>query len=710
MTKKNLTYLTLFLCLTAFLVQAGCVYYNTFYNAKKAFNEAEKIREKNKYINGRGGENQYKRAIEKALKVIEDSPNTKYYDDALYVVGVSYYNTDDFHNANRRLRELLANYPDSPYRKEAELYLAKSKLKLREEEDAMELFENIFNADYSKEFKAEAAMELGQFYYNNTEIAKAQPYFMSVRDSLGGSTEKKQAQTFIADGYFELFRFEDALSAYLQLAGMDLDTKEKYHALFSASESAFNLMKIDDGMDYLNTLLNDEIYYEYSGDIQLQIAKGYEYDGDIESAQDIYLSLAESEDNKKVAAEANYQLGLIEQLDNDNLLAAKEYYDKVVKLYRANESGKDALQRSADIGKLETFARTVTIDSTTTQETIDDAAFTQMQLAQLYWFSLDKPDSAIIEMQYVVDSFPTAFDAPGALIALSQMVQEYKEDTTTADSLLHLLLERYPKSDKVPEALELLDLKGTDADTGYAKVYLEKAETFLVDKENIDSAMYYYQYIVDNFPESELYLQARFALLWVTENYQAPGDSSLFYGYNALVDSFPQTEWAIEAQKIVRVANREKQIEERENDSTGVQDSLVSDNLLADALNSSDVVIDDPNADAYMDPFDALYIDPNGNRAIEMRLDPIQTNRKFVYPVEAYRSEWEGDLYFQILLDFSGEVSKLILKIKSPHEAIDREATETVATMTFDMTQIDVELQEYWFVYRFPVVKPDKLR
>ncbi len=478
MTKKNLTYLTLFLCLTVFLSLSGCVYYNTFFNAKKAFNEAEKIRARTKYTSDTGGNKQYQYAIEKALKVIENHPNTKYYDDALYVIGVSYYNTKQYAKAGRRLRELIANYPESPYIKESELYLAKTKLKSREEEEAMVLFEDIFNSDYERTLKSEAAMGLGQYYYNNNQFLDAQPYFMSVRDSLGNDIEKKRAQQYIADGYYRLFLFDDALGAYLQLAEMDLDKKEKYHAMFTASQAAFRLMRIDDGMDYLNSLLENEIYFSSFGELKLAIAQGKEYDGEFEDAEEIYLELKDIQ-NKKVASEANYQLGLIAQLDNDDLLLAKEYYDTATKLYRANESGEDALYRSVEIGKLAIFARTLEIDSTTTQENIDDAAFTQIQLAQIYWLSLDKPDTAMMEMQYVIDSFPTAFDVPTAMIALSQMYKEHKNDSTASDSILHLVLEKYPTSDRVPEVLDLLDLKGTAADTGYAKLYLDKAEAFL---------------------------------------------------------------------------------------------------------------------------------------------------------------------------------------------------------------------------------------
>ncbi len=335
MTKRKLTYIILFLTVTAFICPTGCVYYNTFYNAKKAFNQAEKIREKNKYTSGTGGQQQYKKAIEKALKVIENNPNTKYYDDALYVVGVSYYHTKQYGKAERRFRELLANYSESQFTKESELYLAKTKLKLREEKDAMELFENIFNADYDKSFKAEAAMGLGLYYYNLDENKEAQPYFLAVRDSLGNDIEKKIAQQHIADGYFSMFKFDKALSAYLQLTGMNPNKKEKYAAFYRAAESAFNMLRIDEGLDYLNTLISEEVYFDSVASLNLTIAKAYEYDGEYEDAEELYISLAD-DDNKKVAAEANYQLGLMAQFDKDNLVLAKEFYDKASKLNRAS--------------------------------------------------------------------------------------------------------------------------------------------------------------------------------------------------------------------------------------------------------------------------------------------------------------------------------------------------------------------------------------
>ena len=112
----------------------------------------------------------------------------------------------------------------------------------------------------------------------------------------------------------------------------------------------------------------------------------------------------------------------------------------------------------------------------------------------------------------------------------------------------------------------------------------------------------------------------------------------------------------------------------------------------------------------YIDPMEALYIDPNGNKAILLEDQPIEIKEPFEYPPEAFRQAWEGDIYFQILLDFSGEVSDYNLKIRSGVDEIDREATEAVASMTFDILRIEPEFINSWFVYKMVIRKPELLR
>ncbi|MEA3296473.1 MAG: tetratricopeptide repeat protein [candidate division Zixibacteria bacterium] len=687
-------------------ILGGCVYYNTFYNAKKAFNAAEKSR-KGATHGRRGNVGGYKRAIEKSLKVIENYPNSKYYDDALYVLMVSYFHTDQYSRSERRAREILANYPESKFTRKALLYLAKAKLMQRDIDDAMSLFQEIFESDYKKAFKAEAAKALGTYYFDNRDYISAEPYFLALRDSMGTEEEQLLAQKRIAEGYFERYHHKDALSAYLQILGMNPDKNSEFLALYRATSCSYRMQRIDEGQDYLRTLIENELYYDSLGMLELKMAEGYEYDEDLIHAEASYRNILEQEENRDVRARAFWNLGLIYQYDYDKLAQAKEYYDSTIQLSRSSEIGKAALQHSSDIGKREVYMRTVIIDSTTTQEVIDEAAYTQYQLAELYWFQLNKPDTGILEMQYIVDSLPTAYDAPKAMIALSEMTRKHEQDSLRSDSILREMLVTYPNSDYVPEALDILNLIGTEADTGYAGKFFKRAEYFLVDEQNIDSARANYQIVTDRFPDSKYNLQARFALVWLTETYESPGDSSVIWAYNELIDSFPNTFWSNEAGKRTQYQPRPKLDIDQRVDSTALADAGEgADSWGVD--NQTGAGAEDTST--YVDPLEAVYVGPNGERLINLPIDPIRVEERFVYPTEAYRLAWWGDLYFQVLLDFSGEVVDHVLMIKSESEEINRRAEEAVASMTFDPSQLREELQNRWLVYKYRVVLPDHLR
>lgn len=711
------------------LMVTGCVYYNTFYNARKAFNDAERQRmEQEQRATGRAsalggarrtaGAGQYNVAIEKSLKVIENYPSSSWYDDALYVLGVSYFHTGQFDKSERRLRELLANYEESEYVTEATLYLAKSKLQLGEEADAMMLFEEIFNEDFDRRLKAEAALGLGEFYMETGDAERAQSYFRAVRDSLGRGDQKIAAQRSIGDALYMEYQFDDALGAYLQLLGMNPENKDRYHALWQAADASYRMLRIDDGLDYLRQLMEHEEFYDSLGVIKLKVAEGYEMQEDLSLAEATYQEIAEGIANKPIAAQANYRLGLIFQFDYDSLALAKEYYDKAVELNRGSEAGQLALQRSGDIGKLRAYSQEITtdIDSTMTQDEVDGIAYTQYQLAELYWFQLNEPDSAIQEMHVLIDSFPSAYDAPRGAIALSQMYLDYQADTATADSLLNLVIRRYPHSDFLPEALELLGLKGTAADTGYAERYIHLAEDML-EMENYDSAVTLYTYVAERFPDSRYAVQARFNAIWVQDEYMAPGDSTLIFAYQEIVDSFPGTEWASEANTILTASTRTRQQLPAEEEGEEYAGTDAPGDELPGGVREPERI-----EGSYAEVQQGIYRRPNGDSLILLQDDPVLIEEEFEFPEEAYA--YQQDLlilYFQILLDFSGKVVDLDLRVPSEFPQLNENAKRTVMSMTFDPLEVTrlidlVDVPEdpsgrgHWFVYKYEIEKPDILR
>lgn len=695
---------------------SGCVYYNTFFNARKAFNSAEKSRK----VSGSTNLNEYETAIAKCLKIVDNYPKSKYYDDALFVLAVSYYHTKKFDKSERRLRELLANYPDSKYTREATVYLAQARLQLGETAEAMTGFEEIFRSDFPKEHKAQAAMALATYYTGEKQNDLAISYFRAVRDSLGDLALQRSAQRKIADGLYDDFRFSDALGAYLQMLGLEPTKQEEYHALYFAADCAFKLVRVSDGLEYLKRLADNQLFFDSLGALNLKMAEGYELEGEMTRAQGLYGDVAATSSNKAWVTHAYYRLGLIFQFDYDNLEEAKFYYDKAADAGRAGGRQSDAyngaLQRSADISMISVFKRPEATASDTTGDTtvitqamIDDAAAKQFQLSLLYWHQLDKPDSAIAGMQLVVDSFPDTRIAPKAMLALSQMIREQNSDTATADSLARLIPLRYPRSDYLPEILDALGLRGTEADTGYAEIYIKRAEDFWVDSGQIDSARYWYQYVIDSFPTSAHFDRAQFAVIWLTEKYQSPGDSSVYFAYRTLADSFPKSAFAASAlQKLVGPARTTvAPVTGEAGDSAAAFVRHQPGDSLA-AVEGSDTSTILP---ATNDPQYAYYF-RGDDTLILLPLQPIRTEEPFEFPQEAYNIEGNFFvLYFQLHLDFSGKVDEFELKTPSGNDEIDRRAKKHVETSTFNTQQIRGEFQGgAWFVWKFDVQKPEHLR
>ncbi len=106
----------------------GCAKYNTFWNAKKAFNNAERIQEERV----RKGEDvtqpsttqisDYNKSIKKCQKLLEEYPGHGLTDDALFLMAKAYYRIQSYRMSISRLELLFQNYPSNPFMEEA-LYI-----------------------------------------------------------------------------------------------------------------------------------------------------------------------------------------------------------------------------------------------------------------------------------------------------------------------------------------------------------------------------------------------------------------------------------------------------------------------------------------------------------------------------------------------------------------------------------------------------------
>lgn len=504
MPKRSIPMLTaIFLMLT--FSSCTCIYFNTFYNIRKSFGAAEKSRKEAGRDKAGGGEvKQYNDAIAKASRVLERHPTSSYVDDALYIIGTSYYYLGEYSKATRKFKELFANYPQSEYVPRSRLLMAKAKLKLNEEAEAVVIFEEIFQKEKNKEMKAEAARSLGEYYFENRDYEKSNTYFMALVDSLGNQNERLNALIYVADGYFDMFSLQSAIDDYNTALKQDPDTLQYYHIMFRLAECDIYLSRITEGIEKLSELADNEVYYDSLAPIRLKMAEGYEWEGDFNSAIDTYERIITENPRRDPAAIAYYRLGLIYQYDYENLSKARAYYQKSREERSNSPVAEDATRRASKLALLEQYTQSgqVNPEADSTQEIdlqrLDELSQNEFLLAELFYFDLEKPDSAINTYKVLLDRYPTSRYAPRALMSMAHIYQDEFNDTTGADSLLRLVLKRYPHYDEAEDVINMLGLAGTVADTGYAAIPFAKAENFLSEFQELDSSMYYIQQRVDS--------------------------------------------------------------------------------------------------------------------------------------------------------------------------------------------------------------------
>ncbi len=126
-------------------------YYNQFHNAKKAFEKGRSSIEgsgtravdRTKYMSvflepkEGGGEASFEKAIQKSADVLRDHPESKWVDDALLLIGKSYFYQQNYVGATQKFREAIAL--EGERAQEARFWLARTLVSTRRYDEAEEV-------------------------------------------------------------------------------------------------------------------------------------------------------------------------------------------------------------------------------------------------------------------------------------------------------------------------------------------------------------------------------------------------------------------------------------------------------------------------------------------------------------------------------------------------------------------------------------------
>jgi TolA-binding protein len=308
------------------LMITGCAYYNTFYNAEQFYKKAEKEREKRiedakKNKNVRQSRNpeessgtelqNYDKAIEKASKVLELYPKSKYIDDALILLGKCFYYKKEHQKAIRKFEELLENYPNSEFNHEARLWLARSHLGLEDYDQAEQSFNDIASSRAPNEIRDEALLAIGEIYFVKEDYVRAASEFRNAIKNIRDKAIRSKAAFRMGECFVKLDDNKLAIEAFDLAAKYSPDEEQENEALFKLAMCNKQLGKYRETMNYIQQLLGRQTYEDLWPIAKNEMANCIYLEGKVEQAMDWYMAITEDHSRTDGSARAYYYLAEI---------------------------------------------------------------------------------------------------------------------------------------------------------------------------------------------------------------------------------------------------------------------------------------------------------------------------------------------------------------------------------------------------------------
>jgi TolA-binding protein len=530
-----------------------CAYYNTFYNAKKQFKKAEEALAENPPVAGpsSGQRDLYEQAIKKASKVLTFHPKSKYVDDALFLMGKSYFRMEELGKAQRKFDELLANYPQSSFRWEAYYLLGTIHYYLDDYSKARDALNLIIEAKKSNPWKDDAQFLIGEITFDSGEYQNAVEDFSTISQVYPKSELRAEAAFKVGECYFKLKDYRAALAAFQEVSQLGLRGDRRYQVYMRIGECHLRLNEYQQALKTFEGLARSDRYVERLLETRLKNAEVHYLQGDTARAIEEYESIAQKEPKTEEAAWAYYQLGLIYLEDRDDPVQAKDYFEKSKTALPTSDAARLSSLKRNQINKLEEQLKKVAAtDSLANPEA-------HFALAEIYLLDLGQPDSALAHYRKVVELVPLSQYAPPSFYAAAWILEYIQGDTVESQKIYQDLIDTYPLSGSANAARERLGQPAiVDTSEENAADRLRRAEDMLLKEQDVDGALDEYRSLVKDFPHSPYAPKAECAIAWTLEHLRGDRDSAMVI-FRRLAEQYPGSECAALAQRKINPAPAE---------------------------------------------------------------------------------------------------------------------------------------------------------
>ena len=512
-----------YLCLLLFL--KGCAYFNTFYNAEEHFATAERIRIENlgNQMPSRAIQ-EYGRAIEKSEKVLREYSDSRYVKDARLLKGKSHYFRREYDSAVSIFNQLIQ---EEGFNYEAKYWLALCKWRDLKPKPAINDLEDLISKVESDEFKSRIFLSLGEIYLSIDDSELAFDNFDKGANLSKNRLLREQVYFQIAEISFKKTDFDKALESYQKVLSNTVSITRIQDSNLKMVQIYRLRGELEKSASKIQELIIDEDFSSIKSDLDLELTK-IEFDrGKIDFAIQNYDRIGKDYPNTQTAIESYYLLSEI-YLRSPNVDFEKvQFFMNESMRQNTNSPIKQIIdKRRNDVDTL--IKLDVKLKELEKSERAENLFFSGQILA----FNLAKYDESKLYFEEIINEHQSSNYFQQSLFALYTI--NMKIDNDEYVNYRDKILSNYPNSDfskyiinleniemehlpskTLSDAEKLKDIDLLKSIELYKKVMSidrssdssKIASYFLgmhydYEVSLIDSAKYYYEFVVENYPSS----------------------------------------------------------------------------------------------------------------------------------------------------------------------------------------------------------------
>ena len=492
MLKSNNKILKIFSLIFIVSLLSGCgiwtnfkTYFNTYYNAKVLFEEAEEklLLERNelfyfeeKPISKNISDN-FNKVIEKTSAILQYSKESDFVEEALLLTGKSFYYQQNYSRALRKFNELIA-ITDSDLALENKLWIGKTKLQMREFETALRILEEVKKEAFEND-EEEIQIEgyrsiIGYLIYSkdyDLATAEMNDFFETDIDN-----ELKAEVLFEMGNLYKLNDdFESAEKAFAQVENYSPSFDVDFNSKFEVAKLKGELGHVDESLVLLNNLRDQDKFIDNWGDIDLEVGKIYYDRNEIEQALDKFTEVDTTYKKTESASIAGFYRGEILENHFHDYDSALTFYKSAASSTAPPEIRNVAQKKSRLLNQYIVFHNKLEDLQTQFMYVTDENVFRNDSLDYIERVKIDS-------IKFSENSANTQSKSQS-----SQFIPKYKQPvrpSISADSILALK----------------------------SKNHFELANLLFSEFDDPDSAYYYYDLSLKEQPENPNEAQTYFAM------------------------------------------------------------------------------------------------------------------------------------------------------------------------------------------------------